>query len=83
MSVYPLISLIGGPSSPLHVRPAVGCQIWMGKVVDPEPRYPRTISMTWVDPCEMEVRTPVGPMGYRSSFGMCLFRAVRSESRNG
>ena len=28
----------------------------MGNVVDPEPLYPRTVSMTWTDPCDVEVR---------------------------
>ena len=33
----------------------------MGKVVDPEPVYPTTASMTWADPCEVEVRAAAAP----------------------
>eukprot|EP00752_Nemacystus_decipiens_P004376 g3999.t1 len=34
-----------------------GRKLWMGEVVDPEPpagSVPRTISMTWTDPCDVE-----------------------------
>ena len=39
----------------------------MGYVVDPEPLYLRTVSMTWFDPCTVEVRAPAAPMSSRSS----------------
>jgi len=31
-------------------------QVWMGTVVDPEPIFPRIVSMAWTDPCDVEVR---------------------------
>ena len=50
------------PTSPFPVRPVVFGQVWMGDVVDPEPFFSRTVSMTWADPCDVEVRAATATM---------------------
>ena len=55
----------GRPSTPtFSCPPAVCIQVWAGKIVDPEPIYPRTVSISWADPCEVEVRAAAIPMYY-------------------
>ena len=48
------------PSSSCSAMPSSSAtQLWMGVVVDPEPpagTIPRAVSMTWTDPCDVEVR---------------------------
>ena len=56
MSVYRLSVVVDLPTSPFPARPVGIGQVWMGNVVDPEPGHSRTVSMTWADPCDVEVR---------------------------
>ena len=56
MSVHRLTVSGDHPTAHFPDRPAICGQAWVGNVVDPKPLYPRTVSMTWVDPCDMEVR---------------------------
>lgn len=63
----------------------------MGKVVDPEPVHPRTVSMSWAEPCDVEVRAASAPcvivllclsVGFRFKFGIPFFPvAVMSKHR--
>ena len=54
------------PTSRILVRPTVCDQVWIGTVVDPHvPDYSTTVSITWAEPCEVEVRLVAAPMHYR------------------
>lgn len=52
----------GSPAMVLARREPFYHKIWMGEVVDPEPpadSVPRAVSMTWTDPCDVEVQPAV------------------------
>lgn len=36
----------------------------MGNVIDPGRAYPRTVSVTWGDPCDVKVRAAAAPIQY-------------------